>query len=65
MPSRQLPHAHVGPKVIYYGVLTTARVQGTNALSFLSSKIILDRPNHFDQFQIVLVGSISFWSGSK
>jgi hypothetical protein len=36
-----------------------------NALSFYSSKIILDRPNSFGWVQIVLVGSNSFWSGSN
>ena len=37
----------------------------TNALSFYSSKMTLDCPNHFGRVPIVLVGSKSFWSGPK
>ena len=36
-----------------------------NALSFYSSKMILDRPNHFGRVPIVLVRSKSFWLGPK
>ena len=37
--------------------------EGSYALSFYRSKMILDRPNCFGQVQIDLVMSKSFWSG--
>ena len=36
-----------------------------HALSFYSSKMNLDRPNHFGRVPIILVGSKLFWSGPK
>ena len=36
-----------------------------NALSFYSSKINLDRPNHFGRVPMILVGFKAFWSGSN
>ena len=37
----------------------------SNALSFYSSKINLDRPNHFGRVPMILIESKLFWSGSK
>ena len=52
-------------KYLFFRQVINYHFQNTNALSFYSSKMILDRPNCFEQVQIVLVGSKSFWSGSN
>ena len=45
---------------LYYNIHNSFK-----ALSFYRSKMILDHPNCFGRVRIVLVGSKSFWSGSK
>ena len=39
--------------------------QGSHALSFYESEMILDRPNHFGRVPTILGGSNLFWSGAN